>query len=140
MNPFNCLSLPEALIRVLVVEWFGLKNVSRLDSALCCCEKRDQFALLAYGQITTFTVDFSLANNSSLLRWTISKGVRLDAVTIYEGIFSTEASLRVLETFFAMSGSVIRRVHSCTHSTTLSVTHHRALLLVATWCPNAVNF
>jgi hypothetical protein len=50
INPFG---LPEALTRVILVEWLGLKHVVRLDSAMAS----RQYSLVTYGQFTTFTVN-----------------------------------------------------------------------------------
>jgi hypothetical protein len=138
----NFLGLPEALVRAFLVEWLELKYVVRLDSAWCCRTVRRAWASLAYGQLTTFSVNFSAPFQwvNPLLRWAVAKGARLDGVCICGSVIATERSLRQLEAFLVMNGSVIRHVCSYIHSKANCVSHRDALLLVAKWCPNVVSF
>jgi hypothetical protein len=144
MIPFECFSLPEALTRVILVEWLKLKHVVRLDSAFCCRESRVRFASVAYGQTTTFAVNFCWPKMlvEPLLRWAVLKGARLDGVHICAGTTFTEGSLCLLEKFLRSSGLAIRRVRSSSDSvsTANSAVYRKALLLVAKWCPNVVSF
>jgi hypothetical protein len=136
INPFG---LPEALTRVILVEWLGLKHVVRLDSAMAS----RQYSLVTYGQFTTFTVNpdrFSSKCAIPLLRWAMSKGVRLDGLRIYDSNFCTQDSLALLDKFLALSGTAIQWIHSYNFTIPFDVAHQDAILLVAKWCPNIVSF
>jgi hypothetical protein len=142
MRPFNLLSLPEALARVIFVVWFDLKHVASLDSAICCRDLRIQFARLVYGQSTTYYMDFSLPLESfkDLLRWAISRGALFDDLCLCERTTSTEESMLLLETFLATSGSAIHLVCVSFESSSFSVAFQKAFLLVAKLCPNVTHF
>jgi hypothetical protein len=144
MCPLNCFSLPEALAREVLVEWLGLKHVVRLDSAFCCHVSRAQFISLAYGQLTTFELSFSTPQrvDNRLLRWVVCRGAQLDGVWIYGGedYSATEASLQLLETFLAVSGSAITWVYGRVYSQSDNPDYQKAVLLVARSCPNVQHF
>jgi hypothetical protein len=142
--PFNCFSLPEALAREVLVEWLGLKQVVRLDSAFCCHVSRAQFISLAYGQLTTFALSFGTSERvyNRLLRWVVCRGAQLDGVLIYGGEdrSATEESLQLLETFLAMSGSAITWVSDRVYFESDNPGYQNAVLLVARSCPNVQKF
>jgi hypothetical protein len=142
MSPFNCFNLPEALARVVLVEWLELEQVVRLDSAFCCRETRGRFVSLAYGQSTTFLVKFDLSDKclNPLLRWAVAKGARLDSLQFGKGVVSAEESLQLLETFLARSGSAVRQMYSYISSDASYESYQEALSLVAQWCPNVQHF
>jgi hypothetical protein len=139
MMPFNCFDLPDAFIRVLLAEWFGLKHVVRLDSAFCCRESRKQFASLAYGQQTTFAVKSMVLERRihRLLPWAITRGARLDGLCFCDSDVSSKETLQLLESFLVTHGSAVRRIYDFVYD---AAPHQIAVLLFARWCPNVAHF
>jgi hypothetical protein len=144
MSSFSYLSLPDALARVILVEWLDLKQVVRLDSAVCSRGKREraQVALLAYGQLSTLAVRVAHPCKcfNNVLAWAIYKEARLDRVCLCRSSIATEESLQLLEAFLARSGPAVLGIHCYINTGALSDALRRALLLVAKWCPNVISF
>jgi hypothetical protein len=72
MCPCVFVNLPTALSRLVLTEWVSVKHVTRLDSALCSHESREQFLSVTSGTVFT-TLNSNLVNQKeklrSILRW-----------------------------------------------------------------------
>jgi hypothetical protein len=103
------LDLPEAIPRLVFVEWLHLKQIVRLDSAFCSHQLREQYLTLAYGECTGFTL--SIINQhrkmDDMLRWTTSRGVRLNGILLSGGV---PCGSDLLSPFLTVSGSAIKWV------------------------------
>jgi hypothetical protein len=78
-SPCRFLDLPEAIVRVVLVEWIHhLQHATRLDSAFCNREGRADYSSVAYGQHTKVTLEAYRQSRklALLLHWAISGNVQ----------------------------------------------------------------
>jgi hypothetical protein len=128
------LDLPEALSRLIFVEWlYVLKHVVRLDSAFCSHQLREQYRTLAYGKCMRFTLSafHQLRTMDGMLTWTISRGVQLDGVFLNS---SAPCGPDLLSEFLAVSGSAVEWINFGHFMD--NTTNQNIVLEVVKCCPN----
>jgi hypothetical protein len=105
------LALPEALVRLILVEWLLLKNVLRLDSAFCSRERRTNFLSLAYAAFTALSIRSYNRKETAvpILKWTVTRGAQLDGMFIMDYV---PYNAGLLPPFLAVTGPTLRWV-SC---------------------------
>jgi hypothetical protein len=88
-----------------------LRDVVRLESAFCGGEWLQQALSLPHGQHITLTVNPQLCcqNSKPVLRWAVTKNVRLNGIHIDEHLSSSD---QLLLAFLTASGTAIRSI-SC---------------------------
>jgi hypothetical protein len=107
--------LPEAVSKLIVVEWLNLQFIVRLDSALCNRKLRTLFAGLVYGHRVTFMVNgYGKRYKDSdkfdaVVSWAILRNAKLDGVYVNE---SKCGCNRLFPTFLATNGTALRWVAS----------------------------
>jgi hypothetical protein len=83
MSQCIVLAVPEAVIRSVLVDWLGLKDVARLDSAFCIIKSRAAFQVVAFGQLTTYRMPPEAAYERSA-QWLLDRSVKVDGVWMYK--------------------------------------------------------
>jgi hypothetical protein len=123
--------LPELLSHLVMTEWLILRDVVRLDSALCRGDWLGQALSLSHGKLTTFKVnpESCQRNVKAMLRWAVTKNVGLNGISIGE---NTNRRDRLRRAFLTSSGPEVRWIHSHIGSKSDVLT----LFDVATRCPH----
>jgi hypothetical protein len=103
--------LPELFSHLILREWLMLRDVVRLESAFCGGEWLQKALSLPHGQHITLTVNPQLRyqNIKPVLRWALTKNVRLNGIHIDEHLSSSD---QLLLAFLTASGTEIRSI-SC---------------------------
>jgi hypothetical protein len=81
MSQCVLLTLPEAVIRSVLIGWIPLKNVARLDLAFCSSKLRPAFLNLAFGPHVRYSMPKSARYEQSA-QWLISRSVRVDGIRL----------------------------------------------------------
>jgi hypothetical protein len=137
MVPCVLLALPEALVRLILVEWLHLKYVLRLDSAFCSRQRRTNFLSLAYAAFTTLSIrSYNRKETAeSILKWTATRGAQLDGMFVMEYV---PYNAGLLPPFLAVTGPALRWVSCCSvvGDVTSSTKCQQMLIEVAKGSPN----
>jgi hypothetical protein len=141
MNGCLLSDLPEAILRLLVVEWVGLKEVTRLDTAFCNSELRKLFLTSAYNPITVFTSPTSYewlhhVHLGAMLRWADLRKTRLDGIVV-DDQFSRYRKL--VFAYLRTSGSAINCITITSYDADDAVFRMKTLLKIAKLCPNVLK-
>jgi hypothetical protein len=79
MSQCIVLAVPEAITRLVLVGWLGLKDVARLDCAFCITKLRAAFQAVAFGQLTTYCMPPEAEYERSA-QWLIARSVKVDGI------------------------------------------------------------
>jgi hypothetical protein len=130
--------LPEAIAKLIILEWLYLHFVVRLDSALCNGKLRSLFTDFVYGHRITFSVDgygkrYKNSNKfDAVIRWAILRTAKLDGIHLDEAECSCN---RLLPAFLATNGTAIRWVASSSADTSCGKQQQK-LEEIARRCPH----
>jgi hypothetical protein len=136
MSRCMLVSLPQVFFRRVLVEWLRLKDVTRLDSAICSRELRVLFLTLAYnrytiyGAMSQFTYE---AEWEPILKWAVVRKAQLDGIII-DGRLALSQDL-LLE-FFSSSGPAVRCAKISSYRLKAAALSQKELQEVQKWCPN----
>jgi hypothetical protein len=114
-SSLKLLNFPDVVLRRLLTEWLGLRDVVRLDSAFCCRASYVRYSLLAYDKHTALTVDKNDSNSkfSLAMNWASRRNAHLDGIYVDE-----VTNVKSLSKFLATSGNAVRWVAcSCKNDT-----------------------
>jgi hypothetical protein len=139
MNCCILFSLPEALSRVVLVEWLRFFVVIRLDSAFCCRELRPLFLELAYNPSTVFRLGRNgfHAQNGPILEWAAIRKAQPDGVVTDGRLVQYRNSLCA---FLSVSGLAVNWVEISSYGgSDTALCSQQALLEIAKWCPNILE-
>jgi hypothetical protein len=131
------LKLPEAVSRLVLVEWLSIYELPELDSAFCDRELRDHFLTLAYSPYTVFTD--ALTQNSfyvdldTMLVWLAVRKAHVAAIVINDELLRRHDLLLALLT---VSGEAISWVKISSYSSDTADSSQQALFDIARCCPN----
>jgi hypothetical protein len=125
--------LPDAIGRLVLVEWLGVKYVARLDSAFCDRASRAQFYCLAYSQFTVFTLNpyGQYKDSTAVLRWAALRTAQIDGFCLPQG---SSTSDELLQKIFAVSGGAVRWVASASVEQANYSSRQQTLLEVGQRC------
>jgi hypothetical protein len=103
------LRVPEALSRLILIEWLHLKHVLRLDTAFCSRPLRRAFLALTYAWPTVLSIRSygRKATAEPILKWTTCRTAQLDGMFIMEYV---RYKADLLPTFLAVTGAALRWV------------------------------
>jgi hypothetical protein len=85
MSQCVLLTLPEAVIRSVLIGWIPLKNVARLDLAFCSSKLRPAFLNLAFGPHVRYSMPKSAQYEQSA-QWLITRSARVDGIRLERGL------------------------------------------------------
>jgi hypothetical protein len=127
-------NLPEALSRLVIVEWLYLKHIVRLDSAFCSLKFRVLYQSLTYGQRMKLAVAAyqQSRRQESILAWVVSRGVQLSELWIDS---DTPHNSGLLRDFLAIAGSGVDWIEVYGDTST-NDEHRHNMLEVAKWRPS----
>jgi hypothetical protein len=132
------LELPEAISRLVLVEWVRVEDVARLDSAVCNIELREHFTL-AYNPLTVLADitnrEKQYGNMEPVLEWAGIRGAQLDGIVI-EGKFLRDEGSSLLSAILTSSGLALRWVRIFSIRLEEVTCCQEALLEINKWCPN----
>jgi hypothetical protein len=129
-------TLPEAVIRHVLVGWLMLHDVSRVDSAFCTVKMRPAFLYLAYGDANTYTlkndrrafgIEYHLSERCAV--WCLIRNACVDGMSMRTDLTGDDT---LHARFLAQHGRHIRWIDAAEFSeyAASSVLRHLAL-----WCP-----
>jgi hypothetical protein len=134
------LDLPEAVSRLVLVEWIRFKDVGRLDSAICNRECRKLFLTLVNHPLTVFTSAIRensyCAHYKLILKWVVIRTAHLEGIIIDDAVLQCQ---RLLFTFLTISGSTISWVSITCRRLFAADYSLPAFLKIAKVCPNLQN-
>jgi hypothetical protein len=129
-------SLPEVVIRQVLVGWLELQDVTCLDSAFCTLKMRPTFLSVAYGDANTYTlknarrafgVEYQLSERCAV--WCLIRNACVDGMSMRTDLTGDDT---LHAQFLAQHGRHIRWIDAAEFSeyAASSVLRHLAL-----WCP-----
>lgn len=89
------ISLPDAIVSILLTDWLQIQDVARLDSAICQATSRQQFIQLAYAGGLVYNTRHVVYHTSEcirklptigLLQWTKLRGACISAIAITQDL------------------------------------------------------
>jgi hypothetical protein len=135
MNRCVLSGVPEDCSRHILAKWIRLRELARLDTALCSRRLRESFLSLAYNSTTVLTSAY--AQNSigmeALLKWAVIRVARMEGIIIRGNIWQY---WDLLLAYFALCGSAIHWVQIDCHRLESAYFGQEVVLEVAKWCPN----
>jgi hypothetical protein len=136
------LELPEAISRLVLVEWVRVEDVARLDSAVCNIELREHFLTLAYNPLTVLADvtnrEKHYGNMEPVLEWADMRGAQLDGIVI-EGKFLRDEGSSLLSAMLKTSGLALKWVKIFSNRLDAVTRCQEALLEIIKWCPNVTQ-
>jgi hypothetical protein len=84
MSPCIIVALPEAVVRVILVDWIDIRHVARLDSAVCAKKFRVPYLATAYAPSGRYSFDDN-TNCGHGLPWCLQRGLQLDGISFWNG-------------------------------------------------------
>jgi hypothetical protein len=131
------LDLPEAIARLVLVDWIGFKDVGRLDSAICNRASRIQFLTLVSNPFTAFTSVTSryryFADSELVLGWVVTRKAHLDGIIIVDSLLQHQ---NLLTDLLTVSGPTISWIKIISGRLDAPVVYQNALSEIVKRCPN----